>query len=253
MPPATTLSRSSLGNARRSERQTAEMSMSSGEAVFMGPRAAQRRPNRCVKLERCRVSISLSVQDSDARLAFVNVFVSLSRGAWINLFLALVIYGYLLLATTSNVRLRLKIVGLLALGCVMAAGVIVAAASSDQIAEILSQRASLDHTDHWRHFYVLMAIIWGLMAASRWTAPVIARRAPRLMRTAAARAVRRRRATSSGRRRIRRERRLADDAQVIVERAAGEGRRPSGACGPADRSAARPSPSSSQTPTAKRR
>ncbi len=36
MPPVTRLSRISFGNARRSERQTAEMSMSSGEAVFMG-------------------------------------------------------------------------------------------------------------------------------------------------------------------------------------------------------------------------
>ncbi|MDP1639358.1 MAG: O-antigen ligase family protein [Hyphomicrobium sp.] len=81
-----------------------------------------------------------------AGFLMLAVFLSFSRGAWINLFLSLVIYGYLLLATTSNVRLRLKIVGLLALGCVMAAGVIVAAASSDQIAEILSQRASLDQS-----------------------------------------------------------------------------------------------------------
>ena len=27
-------------------------------------------------------------------------------------------------------------------------------------------------TDHWRHFYVLMAIVWGLMAASRRPRPV---------------------------------------------------------------------------------
>ena len=81
-----------------------------------------------------------------AGFLILAVFLSFSRGAWINLFLALVIYGYLLLATTSNVRLRLKIVGLLALGCVMAAGVIVAAASSDQIADILSQRATLDQS-----------------------------------------------------------------------------------------------------------
>ena len=43
-----------------------------GGGGIHGPRAAQRRPNRCSKLERCRVSISLSVQRSDTRLAFVN-------------------------------------------------------------------------------------------------------------------------------------------------------------------------------------
>jgi hypothetical protein len=39
-------------------------------------------------------------------------------------------------------------------------------------------------TDHWRHFYLLMAIIWGLMFAKRTTAtaePARPRRAPRLV------------------------------------------------------------------------
>ena len=35
MPPVRRLSNMSFGSARRSERHTAEMSMSSGEAVFM--------------------------------------------------------------------------------------------------------------------------------------------------------------------------------------------------------------------------
>jgi len=39
-------------------------------------------------------------------------------------------------------------------------------------------------TDHWRHFYLLMAIIWGLMSASTFAQPmphaaVPARRRPR--------------------------------------------------------------------------
>ena len=63
----------------------------------------------------------------------LGVFLSFSRGAWINLALALAIYGYLLMATTPNARLRLKFVGLLAAGGMLAAGVIVAAPTSDQV------------------------------------------------------------------------------------------------------------------------
>jgi O-antigen ligase len=32
-------------------------------------------------------------------------------------------------------------------------------------------------TDHWRHFYLLMAIIWGSMAASPYAVPPVERRA----------------------------------------------------------------------------
>jgi len=202
------------------------------------------------------------------------VFLSFSRGAWINLAVALAIFGYLALATTRRAAVRLKIVSLLALGAIVAALVVVAALSSDQVSEILSERASFDqsydsgadgrfggqekaiglilenplgigaqefverhhheevhnvyltmllnagwlgggiywiivgltlvlglrhalqHTetrllfivayatftatafegiiidsDHWRHFYVLLAIIWGLMTARRTPAP----------------------------------------------------------------------------------
>jgi len=212
------------------------------------------------------------------------VFLSFSRGAWINLVVSLAIYGYLALATTRKSIVRLKIVGLLAAGSIIAAGVVVAALSSDQVANLLSERASLEQsydtgaegrfggqekavdlivehplgigaqeftsrhhpeevhnvyltvllsagwlgggvywimvaltlvlgfrhalkatetrtlflvvfatfaatafegvivdTDHWRHFYLLMAIIWGLMAASPYAVPPVERRAPRLV------------------------------------------------------------------------
>jgi O-antigen ligase len=212
------------------------------------------------------------------------VFLSFSRGAWINLVVSLVIFGYLALATTRKSIVRLKIVALLAAGSIIAAGVVVVALSSDQVAGLLSERASLDQsydtgaegrfggqekavglivehplgigaqeftarhhpeevhnvyltvllsagwlgggiywimvaltlvlgfrhalkmtetrmlflvvfstftatafegiiidTDHWRHFYLLMAIIWGLMTASSATA-ASERRPPRLVR-----------------------------------------------------------------------
>ena len=74
------------------------------------------------------------------------VFLSFSRGAWINLVVSLAIYGYLALATTRKSIVRLKIVGLLAAGSIIAAGVVVAALSSDQVANLLSERASFEQS-----------------------------------------------------------------------------------------------------------
>lgn len=74
------------------------------------------------------------------------VFLSFSRGAWINLVVSLAIFGYLALATSSKSIVRLKIVALLALGAIMAAGVVIAALSNDQVRELVSQRASLDQS-----------------------------------------------------------------------------------------------------------
>jgi hypothetical protein len=37
-------------------------------------------------------------------------------------------------------------------------------------------------SDHWRHFYVLMAIIWGFLAATTVDGQIIPRRAARLIR-----------------------------------------------------------------------
>jgi len=83
---------------------------------------------------------------SIAALLTLAVFLSFSRGAWINLVLSLVIFGYLALATTRSSVVRLKIIALLALGSIIIAGVVVAALSSDQVAGILSQRASLEQS-----------------------------------------------------------------------------------------------------------
>jgi hypothetical protein len=52
-------------------------------------------------------------------------------------------------------------------------------------------------TDHWRHFYVLLAIVWGLMTASA-AAPAIARRAPRVLQPAKHVPIMRRRAAIIG-------------------------------------------------------
>jgi O-antigen ligase len=210
------------------------------------------------------------------------VFLTFSRGAWMNLALSLTIFGYLSLATTRRADVRLKITGLLTGGVLIAAFVVVAALNSDQVANLLSQRASFEQsydtgaegrfggqekavglivenplgigaqefttrhhpedvhnvylsmllnagwlgggvywilvaltlalgfrhalkasetrvlflvvyasfaanafegvivdTDHWRHFYLLMAIVWGLMCANRSTASPAAQKPPR--------------------------------------------------------------------------
>lgn len=74
------------------------------------------------------------------------VFLSFSRGAWINLVVALLIYGYLAMATTRRQMVRIKVIGLLAVAAFIACGVVIAAISSDQVAELLSRRASFEQS-----------------------------------------------------------------------------------------------------------
>ena len=81
-----------------------------------------------------------------AAFLMLGVFLSFSRGAWLNLVVALAIYGYLALATSRKSIVRLKIVGLLAAGSIIAVGVVLAAMSSDNVAELLAQRATLDQS-----------------------------------------------------------------------------------------------------------
>jgi O-antigen ligase len=76
----------------------------------------------------------------------LGVFLSFSRGAWMVLAVALVIYGYLIMATTRQARVRLKIIALLFAGGILGALAVVAALSSDQVANLLSQRASLEQS-----------------------------------------------------------------------------------------------------------
>jgi O-antigen ligase len=74
------------------------------------------------------------------------LFLSFSRGAWINLVVSLVIYGYLAMATTRRQMVRIKVVALLAIAGFIAAGVVIAALSSDQVANLLSERASFEQS-----------------------------------------------------------------------------------------------------------
>jgi len=83
---------------------------------------------------------------SIAAFLTLAVFLSFSRGAWINLAISLAIFGYLSLATTRRADVRLKIIGLLTAGVLIVAFVVVAALNSDQVATLLSERASFEQS-----------------------------------------------------------------------------------------------------------
>jgi len=220
----------------------------------------------------------------------LTVLITFSRGAWMNLAVALAVYGYLTLLTSQRASTRLKLVALLIAGALLAAGLIALALTSDTVSNMFAERANLamsydvgtegrfggqekaiglivEHpfgigaeefatryhpeeahnvylsvllnagwlgggiywilvgltlvlgfrhamkatetrplfliayaafvgvaleglivdTDHWRHFYLLMAIIWGLISVSAVPSPLphAARRARRRPRTVA--------------------------------------------------------------------
>ena len=77
-----------------------------------------------------------------AALALANLL-SFSRGAWINLALALVVYGVLAYATAYTSQQREKIVGIVLAGCALVALVTVAVLQNDKMANFLQERASL--------------------------------------------------------------------------------------------------------------
>ena len=77
-----------------------------------------------------------------AALALANLL-SFSRGAWINLGLALLTYGVLAYATASTRQQREKIVAIVFAGCALVALVTLAVLQNDKMANFLEERASL--------------------------------------------------------------------------------------------------------------
>jgi O-antigen ligase len=74
------------------------------------------------------------------------VLLSFSRGAWVNLGLAVAIYSLLHLLTASRVRVRLKFAGLAAAALAVAATVVVVALQFDEVAGLLEERAAVTHS-----------------------------------------------------------------------------------------------------------
>ncbi len=73
----------------------------------------------------------------------LTVLITFSRGAWMNLGVALAVYGYLTLLTSPRASTRLKLTALLGAGALFAAGLVAVALSDDAISNMLLERANL--------------------------------------------------------------------------------------------------------------
>jgi len=74
------------------------------------------------------------------------VLLTFSRGAWMDLAVALAVYGYLALLTSKRAATRLKLAALIAAGALFAVGLVAVALSSDTISDMFAQRANLAMT-----------------------------------------------------------------------------------------------------------
>ncbi|HRD76641.1 MAG TPA: hypothetical protein PK264_11985 [Hyphomicrobiaceae bacterium] len=78
-----------------------------------------------------------------ALVLVVVVVLSFSRGAWLNLAVALLVFGYLHFVTARSDRHRLRLVVLAFTGLVAIAAIIVVALQFDGVGRLLAERASL--------------------------------------------------------------------------------------------------------------
>lgn len=78
-----------------------------------------------------------------AAVLSLGVLLSFSRGAWINLAIAVLAFGYLAFVTANSNRARTRIVGL-AVASILALGLMAAlAVQNDRVGDLLSERATL--------------------------------------------------------------------------------------------------------------
>lgn len=76
-------------------------------------------------------------------LLTLALLATFSRGAWMNLAVALAVFSYLTLLTSTKASTRLKMTGLLLAGGAFAAGLVTLALSSDYMSDMLQERSSL--------------------------------------------------------------------------------------------------------------
>ncbi|MDX2289062.1 MAG: O-antigen ligase family protein [Hyphomicrobiaceae bacterium] len=81
-----------------------------------------------------------------AGLLAIAILLSFSRGAWLNFALAVTAYGYLAFVTSPSLAQRERLLALLSLGVAILAGVIAVATQLESVADLLTQRASLDQS-----------------------------------------------------------------------------------------------------------
>lgn len=79
-------------------------------------------------------------------ILLLGTLLSFSRGAWINLAVSLVVYACFSFATVSTHRLRLKLIAYVLLAAMFIVGLLAAAQSVPQIAELLGTRTSLEQS-----------------------------------------------------------------------------------------------------------
>ena len=79
-----------------------------------------------------------------AGLLMLTVLLTFSRGAWMNLAVALAIFGYLTMLTSRRTITRVKLMALLVAGLLFTAGLITIALSTDYISDLLVQRSTLE-------------------------------------------------------------------------------------------------------------
>lgn len=81
-----------------------------------------------------------------AGIMVLAILLSFSRGAWVNLAVAVLIYGYLAFITAASNRQRVRVVLLGSAGVAVLAGLIAIAAQMDDVADLLRQRATLEQS-----------------------------------------------------------------------------------------------------------
>ncbi len=85
-----------------------------------------------------------SVADADPALRQHSL--TFSRGAWINLAVALAVYAFFTFGTAGTNRQRLKLIICVVLAACLAVGVFAAAQSIPQVAELLGERISFEQS-----------------------------------------------------------------------------------------------------------
>ena len=79
-------------------------------------------------------------------LLLFGTLLSFSRGAWLNLLVALAVYGFFTFIIAGTNRERIKLIISIVLGGVCAVGVLAAAQSIPKVSEILGERASFEQS-----------------------------------------------------------------------------------------------------------
>jgi hypothetical protein len=79
-------------------------------------------------------------------LLFGGLLLTFSRGAWINLAVSLAVYAFLIFGTAATNRQRVKLFLTALVACVLGLGILAAAKSVPQVAELMGERASFEQS-----------------------------------------------------------------------------------------------------------